>query len=165
MKQITKKQVIEFFESKENKNIVFRSYFNCKKIKLSYLIANTVEDGILKQNLKVEVRSDFILLNGSRLDLIKNTYFLDNDVLIIISNEADNILIYKEELESPAPQNNSQRIKSSLIRMMCSNINDFNCENRFCDEVEKFLKDNNISFIYNQYLDYKHYKLELNNEN
>lgn len=159
MKKITKNEVIKYFKNKESKNIVFNSFFNCKKIKLNYLIDNVKKDGILKKNLKIELRSNSIVLNGSRLDLLNHDYFLDDDdVLLVFDKNYDNILIYCEDADDQLT--NEEKIYNSLIRMIANNNKNFYADYKTEKIIDDFFNDNTIKFSKNNLINKIYYIIE-----
>lgn len=158
MKKITKNEVIKYFKNKESKNIVFNSFFNCKKIKLNYLIDNVKKDGILKKNLKIEIRNNFIVLNGSRLELLNHDYFLKDDVLIIFDKNYDNIIIYCEDVDYQLT--NEEKIYDSLIRMIANKNKNFYADYKTEKIIDDFFNDNTIKFSKNSLINKVYYIIE-----
>lgn len=145
MQKITQKEMIKFFLDRQNKNIVFSSFWNCSKIKYHYLINNVKKDGILKENLKLEQRSHHINLNGSRLDINNNDYYIIDDALVVVNLQCDNIIIYCDYTE-----NNSisliDQIEEGLIRAISNKTKNFYADYKLENYIDDFLKDNNIQF-------------------
>lgn len=160
MEKITKNQALEYFKKRQDKNILFNSFFNCNNLKIDILIDDVLNFGILKEKLKLDLHSNFILLNNSRLDLKNNKYYLKNDALIIINELDNNILIYIDETEANKKEKTKQQTADHiLITLLKSKIYNFNVNNDDFKEIETFLKNNNIDFNIKNFTDFKEIKI------
>lgn len=160
MEQITKNQALEYFKKRQNKNILFNSFFNCNNLKIDILLNDVLNFGILKETLKIDLHSNFILLNNSRLDLKNNKYYLKNDALIIINEMDNNILIYTDATETSKKEKTKQQTADHvLITLLKSKIYNFNVNNSDFKEIETFLKNNNIDFNIKNFTDFKEIKI------
>ena len=106
IKKITQKEFIEEMKNWTGEDISFNSFLNfllkinclddIKTIFDKYDIYETVKTWNMKENLKVEIKSNYLLLNDSRLD-IKGKCFKYNDDILGVLSEHYLIIYYRNK--------------------------------------------------------------------
>ena len=107
IKKITQKEFIKEMQSWTGENISFNSISLNRLVDINSLddieplftnakVYDSVKTWRIKEDLKVEIKSNFLLLNNSRLDL-KGKYFKFNDDILGVLNEHYLIIYYKNK--------------------------------------------------------------------
>ena len=107
IKKITQKVFIEEMVSWSGENISFisiplnrlvniKSLDNIEQLFIDSQVYNSVKTWRIKENLKVEIKSNYLLLNNSKLE-IKGKCFKFNDNIIGIMDDNFLIIYYKNK--------------------------------------------------------------------
>ena len=104
MQKTTKKEIIKIFSDLKNKELFFISAKLKNQIDLDDIkkqLEQVIEEKIhlkywnKKENLEVIEKSNFLLLNNSRLDLTNCNYYIFKDFIIVSYYKTDEIVAYK----------------------------------------------------------------------
>ena len=106
MKKVTKKEIINNFHNLKGKNIAFvcSRYFS-KILELESVISQIdiiinnpliLDNWNKKEKLEILEKSNYLLLNNSRLDLTNCEFFTYKDFIIVNYKKYNEILVYKE---------------------------------------------------------------------